>query len=599
MWAVGAALCQLFLVVWGGLTDTVYAFPTPARELPRELHLLEDRLGKLRVQLLRHEHPLFRQNSLTPLSNRHRFEVYLLAGPSDPLPERIALKWDHYPTLFVDYNAQKQAALTQDGADQLMALNTSPQGHQLQIHYFSGEGRESELTLSVPKKNTRLVLILKPRYAGRKIKLVSEFLQDLSAAGQDQWIELGRRHAIFLYHRGKFSEAAGQLLASLEAQEDPAKRAELLLWLARTYLEWNLRGQAIETLKRLLDELPGTDRIRPQAWYYLQKAYYGQRQYESVTTLFARTETQFPPSVQAEMYYIAGQSFLYQKDYSRALAAFSQVPRGSRFYPPTRYGLGLAYLGFGDTYAAQQSLEKLIKTSDKDAWLKKLTQKGRLTLGFMLIEQNRYPEALKTLNALPTASPFFDQALFGTGWSYMKLGEYVKAIVVFRDLIERMSGSPYVHEAGIWVGYCYSKLNAYARAVSSYREALKASSQQISSLQQQMDRLRQQETALEELARAPWLEQGESLMIQNVMEKHQEITRLLSENRVEVGNSGFKTGFKVFSRRFASTLYDLSLQTLQKQRQWLEDLSVQAGIGIAINLALEKKEFGREELVFE
>ena len=185
----------------------------------------------------------------------------------------------------------------------------------------------------------------------------------------------------------------------------------------------------------------------------------------------------------------------------------------------------------------------------------------------------------------------------------MKLGEYVKAIVAFQDLIERMPKSPYADEAGLWIGHCYANLKAYSSAVVSYRKALEAASQQVASTLQQIERIRQLEDDPAEMAQSAWtsawIRGDEKLRIRNTLEKYQEMAHLLSEDRTGSGSSRLRADFKNLSKRFSGTLSDLSLQALQDQRQRLEDLSIQAAIRIAINLVLDKREFGGEELVFD
>ena len=218
----------------------------------------------------------------------------------------------------------------------------------------------------------------------------------------------------------------------------------------------------------------------------------------------------------------------------------------------------------------------------------------------MFIEQNRYQEAISALGMVSTRSPFFDQALFGIGWSYMKLEEHVKAIVVFKDLTEMLPESSYAYEARVTMGYSYSKLKAYTKAVDNYRNSLEVSSRQINLLTQKMETVKLQGIDLNQAHKPLALESPEEAdKIRGIVEKYQDLTRLSSKDWAQPMGNDLKVGLKDLGRRFSSVFQNLILQSLQRQRERLEELSIQASIGIAKNLVLEKTEFGGEELVFE
>jgi tetratricopeptide (TPR) repeat protein len=355
-----------------------------------------------------------------------------------------------------------------------------------------------------------------------------------------------------------------------------------------------------------MDKAPRKDRILPKVKYYLQKAQYRRGQFDAVTSIYTRDGRGFAPLDQPEMHYLAGQSFLHQKNYASAISAFIQIPRGNDYYPFALYSLGLAYRGFGDTFAAQQAFHKLIERDPEDhPRLARLIERSSLTLGLMLLEQSRYREAIAVLQELSVQSDFFAQALFGIGWSYMKLEEYVKAIVAFGDLIERRPESQFAQEGRLVKGYCYSKLRAYGKAVDHYRKVLEISSHQISSLTQEMHTLQQGGTDLSLIrasVRLNTVEDRQDLF--RAIEKYEELTHLLSSEQsagpqATQRNTQMKTQFQAFETQFAFILKEMALQTLQERREWFEDLSVHAGIGIAKNLTLEKTEFGGKELILD
>ncbi|MCI0529371.1 MAG: tetratricopeptide repeat protein, partial [Nitrospira sp.] len=395
------------------------------------------------------------------------------------------------------------------------------------------------------------------------------------------------------------------LLVCLESPEMLHKRAELLLWLGKAYLGLGLESQAILTLQQVIREFPAMDRILSEAEYTLQKIRYLQGQYEVVTASYARLARGAAPSFLTEIHYMAGQSYLRLKDYPKAIAALNQIPKNSSHYPYALYALGLAYVGIGDTFSAQQAFKKVIdldlpSSSPEASQMEKLIEKSLVTLGLMLIEQNRYQEAISILGMVSARSPFFDQAVFGIGWSYMKLEEYVKAIVAFKDLTEMFPDSSYTDEARVMMGYNYSKLKAYTKAVDSYRNSLEASSHQINLLIKKTETLRLQGVDLNQINRpSGFVSPQETDKIWGLVKRYQNLTRLSSKDGAPSIGNDFKTSLKDLGRHLSTILQDLTLQSLKGQRERLEELSIHASIGIAKNLVLEKTEFGGEELIFE
>ncbi|MCI0528708.1 MAG: hypothetical protein L0Y56_14820, partial [Nitrospira sp.] len=185
-----------------------------------DLASLQDKLGELSIRFLSLQQQSLRQLLKDPVSNRSRLEVYLLLEDKDAVPEKIQLAWDDQPVTTIEYSPARQTALAQGGADKLFDLETAPGIHTLSVDYARGmPTRDHSLYVTAPirKKNTMMVLLLRPKVLKKGLELQHEVWESPITEKKAQWLQLWFQNAIFYYHLGQFEEAAGLLLVCLES----------------------------------------------------------------------------------------------------------------------------------------------------------------------------------------------------------------------------------------------------------------------------------------------------------------------------------------------------------------------------------------------
>jgi tetratricopeptide (TPR) repeat protein len=274
-------------------------------------------------------------------------------------------------------------------------------------------------------------------------------------------------------------------LKGLSGRKDSPEADDMRLALADELVRANLSPEAEKTLKALVNQTR-RGAVAAGAWFRLEKIRYRQGDYRGALAAFQR----IPPNVngpfQAEADYLAGNSYLYLKEFMKAIELLGKVAQGSDYYPYGLYSSGLAYLNLGDAWSStQQHFQKiLLLNPGDDPVFRELINRTRITLGFLFVDQKRYPEAMSVFEAVPRDSHFWVPARFGMGKTYIGLEDCVKAIVIFKDLIREFPDNPYVLEARLHIGSCYSKLSAYRHAVGSYQNALKAYAERSDRLKQ-------------------------------------------------------------------------------------------------------------------
>jgi hypothetical protein len=371
-----------------------------------------------------------------------------------------------------------------------------------------------------------------------------------------------------------------------------------------------------------------------EGWFYLEKAAYDSQRYRDAVNAFAHVTPKLRISHYHEALYLAGNSYLELKEYERAFTTLNLIPAYSEFYPFAQYSMGLAYLSFGDVYSAVESFRRLAGLKVQgDPARKRLIDKAHLTVGYEFLHQKRYADAIGQFALVPPTSQLFDQALFGIGWGYFKLEEFVKAAVVFKDLRQRFPNSPYSQEALVALGYAYSRLQAFKLSIDQFRLALDSVTSEAQSLQQQIDAINQPKwipppsidyyPVVSGLSSQVQLDDllthfKEEQTLQTALEQYQALTHVtgmidrglfdlaqmaqsqsqwLSGQENKQRFTALRAGFEDTKKRvlalqsvFKKELSQASSQWLQQEQVRLEEASVQASIGIARNLVLDTAE---------
>jgi len=458
--------------------------------------------------------------------------------------------------------------------------------------------------------------------------------------GVDQWSLLSpavskQRNAL-PYWSAELAASTRQPLEALGwyavAQQRGLPQAELVALqfrMADAYLAAGMPNHVVALITPYTKQEGSREAL--EGWVYLEKAAYDSQRYRDAINAFARVTPKLRISLYHEALYLAGNSYLQLKEYERAFTTLNQIPRYSEFYPFAQYSMGLAYLNFGDVYSAVESFRRLASLEVQgNPLLQRLIDRAHLTVGYEFLHQKRYTDAISQFALVPPTSPLFDQALFGIGWGYFKLEEFVKAAVVFKDLRQRFPESPYSQEALVALGYAYSRLQAFKLSIDQFRLALDSGTTQAQALQRQIDAINQPKWSpppsidsypvVSGLSSQVQLDDllnhfKEEQTLQSALEQYQALTHAIgmidgglldlaqmarnqaqwlsgqeNKQRFTALRAGFedtKQQALALQAAFKKELSRASTQWLQQEQVRLEEASVQASIGIARNLVLD------------
>ena len=228
--------------------------------------------------------------------------------------------------------------------------------------------------------------------------------------------------------------------------------------------------------------------------------------YKEAATLFSQIERGTPENPEKgasqnvlhniidESLYLRANSLMKTGDYSSAMAAIDLIPVKSRFY---NYGLYSKAMISLNTEREKESIEYLdqisnnfpvpqdMKDKAEGLLLENFALKSHVTLGFIYLDRNNPSEAIRHFAVIPKNSPFYMQALFGSGWAYANMDRWVRAVVFWEELAYVYPESQYTLEIMPYIGHAYARLSAYGKALEQngiamrYYEDLLKESQDI------------------------------------------------------------------------------------------------------------------------
>ena len=214
------------------------------------------------------------------------------------------------------------------------------------------------------------------------------------------------------------------------------------------------------------------------------KVLYKLKAYREAAELLSQIEKDAPQDMPQdtinESLYLMGVSLMKSGNYLEALSSIEQIQDKSRFYLYGLYTKSMVKLNLGRDREAMEHLEGVIKVStsltakdNQNSIAETILQKAHLTLGFLYLDRNDPPEALKHFAAIPSESPFYMKALYGSGWAYADMGRWVRTVVYWEELAYLYPESKYSRDVMPYIGHSYTTLSAYGKALEQNGVVLK------------------------------------------------------------------------------------------------------------------------------
>lgn len=240
------------------------------------------------------------------------------------------------------------------------------------------------------------------------------------------------------------------------------------------YVAWGMHRPATVIFDELVYAFPpGHD--RNQVLFLIERLQYARSLYQAALSTYERLTPDPTFASLDHAAYLAGMSHYALGNFDQALGVMAAIPGSSSYVPFARLAAAKSYARLAKVDDASRLLGELgAMETGEDTLLQALAEKSRLTLGLLLTEAGRYDEALGVFASVPRTSPFYPDAVFGSGWAWLYQERYSQSLAAFQTLIHSAPTHPYALEALTTIGHCYDRLGARTEALHAYGKALSA-----------------------------------------------------------------------------------------------------------------------------
>ncbi len=317
--------------------------------------------------------------------------------------------------------------------------------------------------------------------------------------GGEELKDLYFGEALYHAHQGLYFEALERLDTEVK-QHDKIDEPELDSLFAHIHdAEFNLgdfelryrmhhrAGRAIKAvLEGAVDEL-----VRNDAAFRLARIHFQKGQVEDATRALDRIDGRVPEAILDDIEFLRGNVYLAREEPLAAAEVFEKLQDSDEFGGYASYNLGIAYLQNGQLSNAKEQLDRAGRfEADNEAELA-IRDKSNLVLGTLLLEEDKYAEAIPFLNRVRLDGPFSNQALLSAGWASMSIDNAERAVVPWNILAGREVTDRATQEAMLALPYAYGKLDVHGRAAISYGHALDAFIAEVDKLDESIESIRE------------------------------------------------------------------------------------------------------------
>jgi tetratricopeptide (TPR) repeat protein len=243
-------------------------------------------------------------------------------------------------------------------------------------------------------------------------------------------------------------------------------------------LNYRMHHRAGRAIKAVL-EANVDEAVRNEAAFRLARIHFQKDQPENALQALDRIHGKIPESIRVEVEFLRASVYLALGRPADAVPVLTRIQGAQGLKGFTAYNLGIALLQEGRSDAGLQQLDKAGQVESRGDATAAIRDKSNMVLGRLMLESSQFDRAQRSFDRVRLEGPYSNQALLNAGWADVSAGNFGRALVPWRILVDRDVTDSAVQEARLALPFAYGKLNLHGRAAVLYGQALDSFGQEL------------------------------------------------------------------------------------------------------------------------
>jgi tetratricopeptide (TPR) repeat protein len=177
-------------------------------------------------------------------------------------------------------------------------------------------------------------------------------------------------------------------------------------------------------------------------------------------------------SLKFHAYYLMGETYMKEKDWTNANQAFSQIPEEHPEYIFAQHSQAITNILMNRLEPAMSNLENCLQTKATTASQQEIVNRSAVFMGYLFYEQNSLSKAVTALRMVQKNSYYYPDALLGMGWTALKARQWLDCINSGKEIFKYTTKPELQCEGMLLEAYGNFMLKNYTDAAATLKLAM-------------------------------------------------------------------------------------------------------------------------------
>ncbi len=268
-------------------------------------------------------------------------------------------------------------------------------------------------------------------------------------------------------------------LARIQSQLVALRRQHAMLSSAESAFllgeELYLSGSIVwarDAFRSVIDNFPESV-YYDEALFRLELISFELQDYEGALTYYDSLSAVAPGFPNLDLAQIAaGLSAYNMSEFGRARQLYDLVSPAGQYGALAEYLRAVAYVEEGDREAARSTLEGILGGSGAEGADTGLMDRVRIALAQLQVDEGDFDAAVQSYSRVSPFSPYYDVAMLGKVWTFMRQGRYQEAYNLAERVRQEVPASDLISEFELAMANCALGAEDLEMAVTMYEDLL-------------------------------------------------------------------------------------------------------------------------------